>query len=255
MSLSNILKEMETNRPNAEMDVLMGSPDTYSGRVGLKRAATEANKRLKLQYQQELMSTTVFIVVSGPEADVFTDLASSESFGCFNADPEAFFKDVVGRINPTLFGRETTRNLFNLVGNILEDKMMELDITSYPMLAFNDKYNSASNAPEELVPLVRNAIVDQVGSEIVGVNAVYSLVDEAIKKGHTASVSPVVLKTDNESFALDLRKNLTRLTKNVFLVVAGKAPKSLKVEGSLLVKNVNNESVAETLANIRSKLL
>src|ERR1700722_7375499 len=163
MSLKTILDEMATHKPNAELDVLMGSPDTYGARVGVQRAARESLKQLKLQYSKELMRTTVFIVVMGNSRDTFTQLATNETFGFFASDPEDFFKDLGSRIDPTLFGREGTRNLFNLVSNILEDKMMELDIASFPMMQFNDKYNSASNRAEDLVPLVRNAIVDQVG--------------------------------------------------------------------------------------------
>jgi hypothetical protein len=257
MSLKAILNEMETNRPNADMDVLMGSPDTMIGRVGLQRAAKETIKRLKLEYTKALMASTVFIVVMGTARDSFTNIACNETFGCFQSDPEAFFKDIVSRINPTLFGREGTRNLFNLVTNILEDKMLELDINSYNMLQFNDRYNAASNKAEDFVPLVRNAIIDQVGSEIVGVNAIHSIVDEAIKKEHSASVTPVVLNTNDEKFALDLKKNLGRIGSKVFLVVAGKASKTFTSGTELLtvVKHVNEESVGEALTQIRSKVL
>jgi hypothetical protein len=256
MSLSTILKEMETNRPNADMDVQMGSEATYGGRVGLKRAATETLKRLKLQYRNELMTSTAFIVVTGDGRDSFGQLASGDNFGCFLADPEEFYKDLASRINPTLFGREGVRQLFNIAGNILEDKALELDINSYPMLMFNEKYNSAVNSVEDFVPLIRNAVNDQVGSEIVGINAIHSIVDKAIGKNHSASVTPVVLNTADEKFALDLQNNLKRLTGKVFLVVAGKASKNLyKTKEVVLVKTVSEESVGEALATIRSKIL
>lgn len=257
MSLKSILNEIEANRQNAEMDVLMGSPDTMVGRVGLKRAAEEAIKRARLQYTKELMASTVFIVVMGTARDSFTNVACNETFGCFQSDPEAFFKDIVSKINPSLFGRESAKHLFNMVTNILEDKMLELDINSYNMLQFNDRYNAAANKAEDFVPLVRNAVIDQVGSEIVGVNAIHSIVDEAIKKGHSAVVTPVVLNTGDERFALDLKKNLHRIGSKAFLVVAGKASKSFTSGTEFLtnVKHVSEESVGEALTNIRSKVL
>lgn len=256
MSLSTILKEIETNRPQAEADVSMGSPDTYGGRLGLKRAATEALKRLRLQYRNELMTSTVFIVVTGSGKDSFATTASGETFGCFSTDPDDFYKDLSSRINPSLFGREGVRQLFNIAGNILEDKALELDIGSYPMLQFSDKYNTAVNTVEDFVPLVKRAINDQVGSEIVGINAINSIVDKAIAKSHSASVTPVILSTEDERFALDLQKNLKRLTSKVFLVVTGKASKELyKTEGAVSVKNVTEDSVGDALAAIRSKIL
>ena len=55
MSLSTIIKEIKANRPNADMDIQLGSPNTYTGRVGLKRAATEAIKRGKIEYREALL--------------------------------------------------------------------------------------------------------------------------------------------------------------------------------------------------------
>lgn len=256
MSLTNILNEIETNRPNAEVDVQMGNPDTLGARSGLKRAAVEAIKRLRLDYRNELLKGTAFIVVTGPTRDSFTEVATSDAFGCFSADSDGFYKDLVSRVNPALFGREGARNLFNVVGNVLEDKMLELDIASYPMLAFSDKYNSAVNKSEDLLPLVKAAINDQVGSEIVGVNAIFSIVDRAIEKKHAAEVTPVILSTGDEKFALDLKTNLTRLTSKVFLVVAGKGSKSVQLaDSAILVKTVSEESVGDALSGIRNKIL
>src|ERR1035437_5465707 len=108
MSLTTILKEMDTNRPQAEMDVLMGSPETHGARIGMKRAGVEAMERLRLEYRNELMTSTTFIVVTGGSKDTFTQLASSEAFGCFTADPEDFYNNLASRIDPSLFGREGT---------------------------------------------------------------------------------------------------------------------------------------------------
>lgn len=256
MSLSNVLKEIETTRPQAEMDVQMGSPATYGGRVGLKKAAIESMKRLKRQYHKELMSSTLFIVVTGSAENAFSNLASGDSFGCFSVDPDEFYKDLTSRINPSLFGRESVGNLFNIASNILEDKALELDINSYPVLRFSDKYNTGVKNAEDFTAVIKNAINDQVGSEIVGVSAINSIVDKAIEKKHSATVTPLLLSTSDEKFALDLQKNLKRLTSKVFLVVAGKAPKTLHgAEGAISVKTVTEESVGEALSTIRSKVL
>lgn len=254
MSLSNILNEMELNRPAAEMNPNVGPLETLNGRIGMKRNASEANKRLKLQYRKELMAQAVYIVVTGANRDSFTEVASGEEFGCFVADPDEFFKDLSSKIDKSLFGRETTKNLFNIATNILEDKAMELDIGSYPMLAFNEKYNVTVSNAEEFVPVIRTAVVDQVGSELVGLNAVYSVVDKAIHRKYAANVTPVVLSTSDERFALDLSKNLKRLTEKVFLVTVGKASKELKsVLGAFSIKEANVDSVGQILTAIRSK--
>ncbi len=259
MSLSNLLKEIESNQVNANIDLndkKKVPPATYGGHKGLKVAAIENIRRLKIDYRNKLLSSTVFIVVTGPAKDEFAQLASNETFGCFSADPDALFKEMTSKIDPTLFGREGVNHLFGIASRVLEDKANELDITSYPMLMFNEKYNKAVRKAEELVPLLRAAVVDQVGSELVGLNAIYSLVDQAIEKKHEAEVTPVVFNTSDEAFALDLSKNLKRLSKSVFLVVAGKLPKTLvKLDGVIPVKTVNEESVGQALSSIRSKVV
>jgi hypothetical protein len=270
MSLSNILKEMDSARPQAEMDVQMGSPQTYGGRVGLKRAAIDRMERLRSQYQTELMASTLFIVVTGKERDSFTQIASSDKFECFAVDSDDFYKDLTSRISPpnvkpSLFGRETPKNLFNVADNVLRDMAMDLGIRSYPPLSFNDKYNSAVNTAEDFVPLIKRAINDQVGSEIVGLNAVHSIVSKAIEKKHSAKITPLILNTSDEKFAVDLQKNLKRqrqsdgtytgLTDKVFLIVAGKTPKSLQgIEGAIAVKTVSEENVGDALTAIKNKL-
>ena len=265
MSLSTILNEMEANRANADMDVNLGSPNTFGSRQGLKRAGTEAIKRLKTDYRNELMSSTVFIVVTGGSRDQFSELATGETFGCFSSDPEDFYKDLVSHIDPSLFGREGTRQLFNIVGNLLWDKCIDLDITSYNAVQFSEKYNLGVSNASELVPLVRTAVNDQLGSEIVGINAIHSIVDKAIEKRHTNPVTPLILNTSDEKFALDLYTNLKfhvdskgerrGVTAKVFLVVAGKASRDLhRTNGALSVKVVSEESVGEALTAIRSKI-
>jgi hypothetical protein len=256
MSLSNILQQMEANKAAADSNPNLGPPETLNGRIGMKRAASENNKRLRLQYRKELMSQAAYIIVTGSGKDSFAEIASGESFGCFTADPDDFFKDLSSKIDKSLFGRENTKNLFNIATNILEDKMMELDIASYPMLQFSEKYNFAVKSPEEFVPVIRNAVNDQVGSELVGLNAVYSVVDKAIASGYSATVTPVILNTPDERFAFDLSKNLKRLTPKVFLVAAGKASKELKNSlGTFSVKDPTEETVGQTLSAIRSKIV
>ncbi len=266
MSLKSILDEMEKNRPNAEMEVSLGNPNTYGGRVGLKRAAEETLKRLRLSYRNELMTSTVFIVTTGSAQEAFTDLACSESFNCFSAEPKAFYKELASKIAPSLYGREGARQLFNIASNVLYDKMQELDIASYPNLQFSEKYNRSVANAEEFAEVLKSAVNDQVGPEVVGINAVHSLVDRAIKANHSAPVTPVVLNTSDESFALNLYENLKRrklpdgtfagITDKVFLVVAGAGPKELKsVLGAFSVKKVSEESVGDVLSAIRNKVV
>ncbi|HEY5236471.1 MAG TPA: hypothetical protein VIJ14_09860 [Rhabdochlamydiaceae bacterium] len=256
MSLKKILEEIETNRATAEMNAELGPENTRVGRMGIKRNAVELTKRLKLQYRKELMGSVAFIVVTGTARDQFAQAASDDKFGCFSVDPDSMFAEIASKIDARLYGRESTKHLFNIVTNLLQDKAMELDIQSYDGLMFNERYNITVQSAAEFTPVVRNAVSEQVGSEIVGINSVNSIVDTAIKKGHEALVTPVILTTNDERFAVTLNKDLKRLTTSVFLVAAGKVSKTFKKDtGCLSVSNVTEDSVGETLVEIRAKVL
>lgn len=265
MSLVRILEQIESNRPNAEMSLEMVSPSTYNARVGIKRAAIENIARLNAEYQDALLGQTAFIIVTGSSKDSFTEIASGEKFGCFSVDPEGLFTEIASKIDQSLYGRESARYLFSTASNLLEEKAMDLGIKSYNMLQFSDKYNSGIKTASDFVTLLRNAVVDQVGSEIIGLNAVRNIVSKAISSKHSASVTPVILNTSDEKFALELQNNLKihkskngegrGLTNKVFLVVAGKASKGFhNGKDGLMVKNVTEETVEEALALIRNKV-
>ncbi len=265
MSLSKLITEIEANRTNAESDVHTGNPSTFNARIGIKRAAVSAMERLTDQYNKELLASTVFIVVTGASRAAFAEMAAGPAFGCFSTDPEDFFKDLTSRIDQSLFGRESVGKLFNIAGNILYDKAMELDIVSYAGLSFSEKYNSGVKKAEDFVPIIRDAIIDQVGSEIVGINAVHSIMATALARKHSSQTTPLILNTQSEKFAQDLFRNLKRhkatngedrgLTSKVFLVVAGKPSKTFQIaQEAFLVKNVTEETVDGVLTDIRNKV-
>jgi hypothetical protein len=255
MSLSALLSEIESHKPASLMDPTIGPYETSVGRQGMKRNAQEKIKQLKLQYRKELTASSVFIIVTGQNRQAFCDMASNESFECFSVDSEALYRDLVSRVDNRLFGHEKIHNFFNILSNCLEDKALELDLQSYNSLAFRTEYSSIINTPEDLVGVLKRAINDQVGSELVGINAIHSIVDKAIERKHAAAITPVVLNCPDETLALVLNKDLKRLTSRVFLVSAGRSTKSIMTaEGVIQVKNASEDHVGSALTTIRSNL-
>jgi hypothetical protein len=255
MSLAKVLEEINSIRPILEEDTDSGPAETLSGRRGRQRQAVEQMKRLKELYVQNLLRSSVFILVTGASRQEFTDTAS-QKFGCFSADPEGFYRDLASRIPNSLYvGKESAASLFDIVGRHLEDKAGELGVIGYPQLIFKASYSRAINSQEDFVGLLKTAINEQVGGEFVGLHTVRSLADSAIETGHSAPVTPIVLGTDDTKLAMDLVQALDRLTPRVFLVVAGKASKKLmSADGAVVLKNVNEETVEQALTEIRSKL-
>ena len=252
MSLSKILEQIKVQKPLAEEDISQGPRETYSGREGRKRNAINQLKELKDKYTDELRLSALFIIVSGSGKDQFAEVAKTEH-KCFTADPEAFYKNLADRLPPALYAQKTPpANLFDIMGRHLEDLAQEMQIIGYPQLIFHSKYQKACNGKEDFKNLIKEAINDQVGSEIAGLYTVRSLANEAIAANHGQRLTPIILATDDEKFALDLKSTSGRIGSRAFLVAAGKGAKTVKsTEGAFTVKEVDNESVANILTNIR----
>lgn len=255
MSLSKILEEMKKVRPMAEEDVDSGPVETLSGRRGRQKRAVESLKDLRREYSDHLLRTAVFIVSVGSDREAFEKVASTDG-NCLFSEAESFFNDLSNRIHPTLYaGKDPGSNLFDVVGRHLEDKARELGITEYPQLLFKAQYRRMVNGPADFADLLKLAITEQVGGEVVGINAARTLTDAAIEKGHSASYTPILVSTPDQKFSVDLIPHLERLTPRVFLVVAGKAPKALKsMQGAILVKDASLESVEAALTQIKNSL-
>lgn len=255
-TLNTILESMKELRPVAEMDPMVGPVETAVGRRGLQRSAVEKTSQLRLEYRQIFAANSVFMIVTGPSRQAFADLASNEAFECFSAEADDFYRSLVSKVNAQSFGRERTHFLFQVIENALYDRAMELGIGSYNSIQYKSEYSAYVNNAEELLPIVRRAVNEQVGSEIVGLHTIDRLLDRAITKNHSASVTPIVLNCADEALALDLIKNLPSIYKNVFLVSAGKPSKSIASASKDLIqlKTVSEESVGAALQTIRSNI-
>lgn len=256
MALSNVMEEIKRVKPFTTEDVDSGPRETMAGRRGRKSQAIEQMKQFKRTYRLELLQSAAFIVVTGSSKDAFQHIAT-EKFECFSASPTAFYEDLASRIPESLYkGKDSMVNLFDIVGRHLEDKAMELDLNEYNQLIFKQEHYVSIKDKNDLVQLLKGAVNAQMGSEIVGIQAVTSLVDIAIAKEHTAKVTPIILATDDESLALNLESSLRRLNpRGVFLVVAGKGTKSLRaVPGVIAIKEPNEESVEQALKQISGQV-
>jgi hypothetical protein len=251
MSLVKIVEEINQIKPILKEDILSGPRETYAGREGRQRNAKERMKALKEQYIEELRSSAAFIVVLGSEKDKFSEVAKNE-FKCFTADPEGFYKDLANRLPKELYSNKTpTANLFDIMGRHLEDKASEMQIVGYPMLIMKPEYRRALSSKEDFVGLIKEAINEQVGSEIAGLHVVRNIADEAIENGHSSKITPIVLCTDDQNLALDFRNTLGRIGARTFFVVAGKGAKNIRsAEGAFVIKEVEKENVETCLKNI-----
>lgn len=252
MSLSKVIDEIKKYKQVSEQDLSAGPRETYAGREGMKRNALERIRDLKERYIDELRLSALFILVSGSGRDQFAETAKTE-FKCFTADPEGFYKDLANRLPEQLYTQKTPpSNLFDIMGRHLEDKANEMKIIGYPQLIMKAKYLKHIDGKEDFKNLIKEAINEQVGSEISGLHVIRAIADEAIKSEHGSRLTPIILATDDEKLALDLKSTLGRIGSRAFLVAAGKGAKTVRsTEGCFTVKEIDKESVENILTNIR----
>lgn len=256
MGLQEIVAQIKELQVYANENVESGPIETLVGRRGRKNQALNQLAQLSRQYKEEMRNGAIFIIVTGSQRDAFASMAV-DNFKCFSSDPEEFYSDLTDRVPATLYlGKETLVNAFDTVGRHLEDKMMELDANSYPQLIFKQQYDRKLSSKEDFQALLKQAINEQVGAEIVGIQAVQSLFKKAIEENHVTKLTPIVLPTEDETFVAALSHDLeNRLTRRTYVVVAGKATKAVKsIKGSLLVKEPTQESVMEVLNAINDSL-
>lgn len=256
MSLDTIIKEMKTLKPLAEEDPNSGPAETMVGRRGRINQAIQRLGDLRREYAESLLQSAVFIIVAGAKRSEFEAIATGEKFGLFSSDPESFYTDLANRVHPTLYtGNASPSNLFDVLGRHLEDKMREVGVEQYNQIIFREKYITKMSNAQEFAQVIKAAINEQIGSEIVGIQAANSIVEKAIAGGHSAKTTPIVLSTGDVNLALLLSSDLGKLTPRVFLVNAGKSTKELRsVEEAINLKEVTEDSVKATLDQIKNSI-
>jgi hypothetical protein len=260
MSLESVLNQINSYKQFANENVEDGPAETLNGRRGRKNQAIEQLAVLKSMYRLDLLKSAVFIIVAGSQRKDFETIATGEGFKLFSADPDQFYSDLSGRIHPTLYlGKEGQQNLFDVLGRHLEDKMMELDANQYNQLIFKEKYLKPVKTQEEFTSIVKEAINEQIGAEIVGIQATTSILDEAINRNHSGKTTSILLSTSDEKLTQDLLKDLGIRGNRVMLVLAGKVSKSLNNFSSesintFKVKEVTEENVKATIDSMKTLL-
>lgn len=253
MSLVKILEEIKKVEPLAKEDVETPPYETLTARRGRKNQALESMSRLKQAYANELRSTAAFILVVGDKRDEF--VAAATKHKCFTADPEQFFSNLIDRIPAALYlGKESIVNTFDILGRHIEDMAGDLGIVGYPQLIFRQEYQRQVNNRSEFLSLVKQAVVNQIGGELVGIQAVRSLIDGAIEKRYAAKFAPILLPTADERFAMVVSNDLERISSRVFLVKAGATSEDFKDGDALTVEEPTDESVKGALKSISNSL-
>lgn len=254
MTLKELLVKIAEVQPLAEENVENGSMDTLNARRGRQRQAVEELGRLRTAVTNELRRTSAFVVVIGSQSKEFADIASN-SYKAFAADPESYFKELVARVPASLYiGRESVSNLFDVLGRHIEEKAYALGIVGYQQLLFKQEYQRTIRDTADFLGIVKDAVTDQIGGEIVGIQSTHDITKSVIERKRTARPY-IVLSTKDEKFGIKVANDLLKISDNVFFVTAGEATTPLKnTDAFYAVPEVTKEAVKKTLDTISQTL-
>ncbi|HBI01196.1 MAG TPA: hypothetical protein DDY18_06185 [Flavobacterium sp.] len=231
-------------------------PQTRRVRLGNITQAKEQLKDLRLSYRKLLLKSAAFIIVTGDQADKFAKTAE-EKYDCFAVNAEDFYNEMIEKVPEVLYkDKISSGNLFEHIGNALEDKARDLDIVSYPALIFESKYKKQIKDKNELLSLTKSAINEKVGSEIVGIDAMDKISDKVLNSELSGKTIPVVLYTSDTATVEELSKGLKRsLTRNTHIIATGEVDDKTKNISLDVVDKVTTKAVEKSLLKIRQSLV
>lgn len=231
-------------------------PQTRRVRLGNITQAKEQLKDLRLSYRKQLLASAVFVIVTGDQADKFAKTAE-EKYSCFSVNAEDFYNEMIAKVPEVLYkDKISSGNLFEHIGNALEDKARELDIVSYPALVFESKYKKQLKDKNDLLALTKSAINEKIGGEIVGMDAMDKISERVLQSDLSGKTIPVVLYTPDSSTAESLSKGLKRsLTRNTHIISTGEVDEKTKNISLDVVAKVTNKSVESSLLKLKQSLV
>jgi len=248
MSLSTILDQIKEQKTIAQQDLDIVSPRVLPYKKGQVDSAKAKLEQLHIDYKNELLKNSVFILVTGDKSESFAKIAE-DSFKCFSVDGQSFYREILEQVNPHLYkGKQVNASVFEAIGNVLETKMKNLDIMSYNQLMFDSKYSRVVKDEMEMLEVVKDSINDIIGSEVIGVDALEKVTLKAIDKNYKSKIVPILLHTEDEKLVKTLSEGLKKINPKVVSVVAGET--KTNVSSKIALDDVNKKKVEETLKTI-----
>jgi ribosomal protein S17 len=249
MSFKEILGKIKEEKVLADTDLNAVSPRAYPYKKGQVDRARENLESLYIDYKNQVLKNAVFILVTGEDSEEFSTIAEEE-FNCFKVDAMSFYEEIVDTLSPELYVQKNLNSsVFDIAGNVLEDKMKNLDVVAYNSLTFSSKYAKFVKTKKEMVQIMKDAINDSVGGEIIGLDALERVSKEAVNKDYQKRVVPILLHSRDENFLIELSSSLRKINPRVVRIVAGKTDNK-DINPLFSVKKTDKSSVGDALEKI-----
>lgn len=249
MGLKEILSEVDDCNKIINQDLSQVNLKARTYKTGQIKSAQTRLEGLKDTYKQALRESSVAILVTGKKAEDFAKL-SEEKFNCFVVDGKSFYRDAIGKLSPQLYlNKSINSSVFEVLGNIVEDRMHELDILEYNSLIFEAKYSRVVKSEDEMVDIAALAVNDTIGPAIVGLDALDKVSKQALESQYKSRIVPIVIYSDDESFIQSISDDMSKLSPRFVTVSAGDIE---SVDSQFKLKTISEASVGKTLKQIAS---
>lgn len=248
MSLSTILDQINEQKKIAQQDLYSVSPRALPYKKGQVDSAKAKLENLYVDYKNELLKNSVFILVAGSNSEEFSSIAE-DKFKCFSVESKVMFREILQKISPELYkDKKINSSVFEVIGNVLEDKMKLLDVGSYNQLMFDAKYLRVVKDEEEMLNVIADAITETVGSEVIGLDALERITQQAVDKNYKSRIVPILVHSADEDFISSISDGLKKISPKVIKIAAGKTSEKFKAKINL--EETNEKTVEETLKTI-----
>jgi hypothetical protein len=217
--LTGILQKIKEHKAILNVEVEDGSPTSRNMRDKQSNAKIRLEE-LTLAYRNSLVDRTVFIVLYGKGATELSQVAEKE-FGSYAADAEQSISRIVSEIPESQYlNKNGNAALIEAVTHAIEGLANEAGINSYPQPVFkSSEHGRRISSKEDMHGLVKHILAINVGSEMVAIHAVTATHSKAMDTDFDGRVYPVVLHTEDETYAKILVDDITnRLERQVFTI-------------------------------------
>lgn len=248
MRFDTILEQIDAEQVIASQDLNGVNIRALPYKKGQVNAAKERLEKLYSDYKEEIKKNSVFILVTGNESSEFGNIAQ-EKFKCFNFDAKIFYKEILEQINSHLYqDKKINSSTFEVISNVLEDKMKNFDVASYPQLMFDARYSRVIRNKDEMLDVMIDAINEIVGGEVIGLDALERVAKDGVKKKYKSRLVPILLHTEDEKLVNQLAKDLAKTSSRVVVLTAGNV--KTNVPSLVALETIDEENVGNALKKI-----
>jgi len=230
MELKEILKSIDDVKVIAQMTPEQ-NPRNYNVQLGKIRRAQEDLNALLEGYRNAVRQKAVFILPTGAGAEKFTQMASE---GCFSSNVDDLFVKVTEMLSPVLYENQPfNASTLDTAMSYFSEVMDTIGVTSYPQVVFKSKYIKTLRNKQDMVDSLREAVIEQVGPEIIGYFTIHTIAQQAVNEKFAGKAVPIVLHSNDLSAIEKLSEDLKIVTRNVFLIDSKEDVSEKDVEATL----------------------